>query len=61
VSLCGGIFVAPKWGKAINAAFRYRLVMVQASQKPTSRYIVLDPVSGELADEFLACEYVYSH
>jgi hypothetical protein len=61
VSLCGGIFVAPKWGKAINAAFRYRLVMIQASPSQQVVRLYLTPVSGEMVDEFLAYEYVYSH
>jgi hypothetical protein len=60
VSLCGGMFVAPKLGKAINAAFRYRLVMVQASQNQQVR-LYLTPVSVEMANEFLAYGYVYSH
>ncbi len=60
ISLCGGMFVAPKWGNASNMAFRYRLVIVPVSQSQHVIRLFLSPVSSETADEFLAFEYDYS-
>ena len=60
ISLCGGMFVAPTWGNAKNAAFRYRLVVDPVSENEQIVRLYLTPVSSGIADEFLAFEYVYT-
>jgi hypothetical protein len=61
ISLWGsGIFVAPKWGDATNAAFRYRLKISPVQQNRQIVQLYLTPVSGESAKEFLAFEYIYT-
>ncbi len=60
LSLWGGIFVAPKWGDANDAAFRYRIVIGPISQDRQLVSLYLTPVSREAGDEFLGFEYVYS-
>jgi Protein of unknown function (DUF1579) len=60
ISLCGGMFVAATWGTAKNAAFRYRLVVDAVSENQQIVRLYLTPVSSEIADEFLAFEYVYT-
>jgi hypothetical protein len=60
ISLCGGMFVAPTWGSAKNAAFRYRLMVDQVSENQQAVRLYLTPVSSEMADEFLAFEYMYT-
>jgi uncharacterized protein DUF1579 len=62
VNLWGNeLFVAPKWGKAVNAAFRYRLNISSVQQNRQLVQLYLTPVSGVPGKEFLAFEYVYTH
>jgi hypothetical protein len=60
INLLGSMFVAPKWGDAANAAFRYRLVVGPVLQDRQTVRLYLTPVSDDSAREFLAFEYVYT-
>jgi hypothetical protein len=60
LSLYGGIFVAPQWGPAKNAAFRYRLVLGDVASNQQSVELYLTPLSGETQKEFLAFKYIYT-
>jgi hypothetical protein len=61
VNLIGGTFVAPQWGDARDAAFRYRLVVgpIQGDHQEVDMY--LTPLSAAAQPEFLAFKYVYTH
>ena len=58
--LYGGSFVAPQWGDARNAAFRYRLEVDAVTENRQVVRLYLTPQSEESAKEFLAFEYVYA-
>jgi hypothetical protein len=61
ISLWGvEIFVAPKWGKTANSAFRYRLKISSVQQNRQLVQLYLTPVSGLPGREFLAFEYLYT-
>lgn len=60
VQLYGESFVAPRWGEARNAAFRYRLAVGGVEQGRQIVGLYLLPLSGDGSDEFLAFEYVYT-
>jgi hypothetical protein len=60
VTLDGGMFLAPAWGSAKNAAFRYRLKIEQVEKDRDVVRLYLTPLSAESAKEFLAFEYVYT-
>jgi uncharacterized protein DUF1579 len=60
VALFGDIFVAPQWGEAKNAAFRYRLEIGQIERDRQVIRLYLTPLTGEAGIEFLAFEYVYT-
>ena len=60
VILYGGSFVAPLWGEAKNAAFRYRLAIGKIQSNRQSIQLYLTPLSGERVKEFLAFEYIYT-
>jgi hypothetical protein len=55
----GGHFVAPKWGKAHNVPFRYRLVVGDVKGDRQTVQLFLTPESGKDRNEFLAFEYLY--
>jgi hypothetical protein len=59
VKLEGGHFVAPKWGKADNVPFRYRLVVGDLKGDRQTVRLFLTPESGKDRMEFLAFEYRY--
>jgi hypothetical protein len=52
--------IRQQWGDAMNSAFRYRVMVSPAQQDRQVVRLYLTPVSGEVAKEFLAFEYVYS-
>jgi len=60
VILYGGVFVAPTWGNAKDAAFRYRLTIGEVKKEREVIRLYLTPLSAENAKEFLAFEYVYT-
>jgi hypothetical protein len=60
IKLYGGSFVAPQWGKAVNAAFIYRLTVGEVEKDRQVVQLYLTPQSGESAKEFLAFEYIYT-
>jgi Protein of unknown function (DUF1579) len=60
ITLYGGSFVAPRWGKATNVAFRYRIKIGGVQQKRQIVQLYLTPLSAEGTKEFLAFEYVYT-
>jgi hypothetical protein len=60
IVLYGDSFVAPRWGKTTNAAFRYRLVIGKVEKDCQLVRLYLTPQLGETAKEFLAFEYVYT-
>jgi Protein of unknown function (DUF1579) len=59
IALYGDSFVAPRWGEARNAPFRYRLTIGQIQENQQVVRLYLTPQSGESGGEFLAFEYVY--
>ncbi len=61
IMLYGGSFVAPRWGEATNAPFRYRLTMSGVENNRQAVRLYLTPQSAESANNFLAFEYVYTH
>ena len=60
LTLYGGGFVAPQWGKSKNVPFRYRLVVGHVEKEQQAVRLYLTPQSGANPKEFLAFEYVYS-
>jgi hypothetical protein len=60
ITLFGESFVAPQWGDAKNAAFRYRLTVGDVEHDVQRVRLYLTPQTGEGGGEFLAFEYVYS-
>ena len=60
VTLYGDMFVAPQWGDAKNAAFRYRLTVGAVSDDHQIVRLFLTPVSAGPGTDFLAFEYVYT-
>jgi hypothetical protein len=60
ITLYGGIFVAPRWGDAKNAAFSYRITIGEIQNNRQLVRLYLMPLSGESGKEFLAFEYVYT-
>lgn len=60
INLYGGTFVAPQWGQARNAAFRYRLVVGDVVKDRQVVRLYLTPLSGDRAQEFLAFQYIYT-
>jgi Protein of unknown function (DUF1579) len=60
ITLYGGIFVAPRWGEAKNAAFSYRLTVSEIRNDRQVVRLYLVPLSGKGGKEFLAFEYVYT-
>jgi len=60
INLLGGVFVAPRWGDAKNAAFRYRLVVGQVQGDHQEVDLYLTPLSGSAQPEFRAFKYVYT-
>ena len=59
LKLEGGHFVAPKWGKAHNVPFRYKLVVGDVKGDRQTVQLFLTPESGKDRKEFLAFEYLY--
>jgi hypothetical protein len=59
VTLYGGTFVAPQWGKLRNASFKYRLVLGRIEHSRQIVQLYLTPQFGSSTTEFLAFEYVY--
>jgi hypothetical protein len=59
VELEGGHFVAPKWGKAHNVPFRYKLAVGDVKRDRQTVQLFLTPESGKDRKEFLAFEYLY--
>jgi hypothetical protein len=60
VTLRGGRFVAPTWGKAANVPFRYRLAVGDVKGDRQTVQLFLTPESGKDRKEFLAFEYLYT-
>ena len=60
VTLFGDIFVAPQWGEAKNAPFRYRLTIGQIEKDRQVVRLYLTLLTAEPGTEFLAFEYVYT-
>ena len=60
ITLYGDSFVAPLWGDARNAAFRYRLTIGEIENNRQLVRLYLTPQSGEKGKEFLAFEYAYT-
>jgi hypothetical protein len=58
--LYGGIFIAPQWGPAKNAAFRYRIVVGGVAKDRQTVELYLTPVSADSPHEFLAFKYLYT-
>jgi hypothetical protein len=54
------MFMAPQWGDAKNAAFRYRLTIGPVEKDRQVVQLYLTPVRAERSVEFLAFEYVYT-
>jgi len=48
------------WGQAKNVAFKYRLSLKPVQHNRQTVQLYLTPLSGELAREYLAFEYLYS-
>jgi hypothetical protein len=61
ILLYGDIFIAPRMGEAVNAAFRYRLKVGQVENERQVVRLYLTPLSGERSKEFLAFEYICTH
>jgi hypothetical protein len=61
LTLYGSIFVAPQWGRASNAPFRYRIVVGAVERARQTVELFLTPLSNEFAAEFLAFKYLYTH
>jgi hypothetical protein len=59
VTLYGGTFVAPQWGKLRNASFKYRLVLGRIEHSRQIVQLYFTPQFGSSTTEFLAFEYVY--
>jgi len=60
IDLYGGIFVVPRWGDSVDAAFRYRLKVGQVKDESQVVQLCLTPMAGDSTREFLAFEYVYT-
>jgi hypothetical protein len=60
ITLYGGSFVAPQWGKFKNAAFRYRIEIGAVEGDRQVIRLYLTPQSAESPKEFLAFEYIYT-
>jgi hypothetical protein len=60
VLLFGDSFVAPRWGDARNATFRYRLTVGKVEHDRQTVRLYLLPLAGGSAMEFLAFEYIYT-
>jgi hypothetical protein len=58
MTLYGDSFVAPRWGEARNAGFRYRIAIGPVENDRQLVHLYLTPQSEE-SREFLAFEYVY--
>ena len=58
MTLYGDSFVAPRWGEARNAGFRYRITIRAVENDRQLVHLHLTPQSEE-GREFLAFEYVY--
>ncbi len=60
ITLYGGSFVAPAWGDAKNAGFRYRRTIAPIAHDSQTVRLYLTPQSAANAREFLAFEYLYA-
>ena len=60
IVLYGGRFVAPKWGKATNVAFTYRLKVGDIEKESQIVRLYFTPQTGRNTKEFLAFEYLYT-
>jgi hypothetical protein len=60
IALYGGTFVAPQWGAAKDAAFRYRLVLGPVHSASQSVELYLTPIPATRGHEFLAFKYLYT-
>jgi hypothetical protein len=64
LTLQGGTFVAPEWGRFGNTAFRYRIVIVPVVNDRQAVRLYLTPLTGPGPapdhEEFLAFRYLYT-
>jgi len=60
ISLYGESFVAPQWGEAKNAPFRYRIVIAPVESGRQIVRLFLTGLTENGSSEFLAFEYVYT-
>jgi Protein of unknown function (DUF1579) len=60
IDLHGGVFVAPAWGEARDAAFRYRLAVGRVEGGRQIVELWLTPLSAERRGQFLAFRYLYT-
>jgi hypothetical protein len=58
--LHGPMFVAPQWGPARNAAFRYALALGPIRGNSQTVELYLTPIPASAGGQFLAFKYVYT-